>query len=59
MYENYSLRPIQDDHILEWHEVLGSVVKWTKIEWKKVVEYFNEKKGERGLFSKLKSDHLD
>ena len=24
----------QDGHILEWHEILGSVVKWNKVERK-------------------------
>ena len=43
--EIYSLRLIQDGHILKWHEILGSVVRWNKVERKKVVEYFNEERG--------------
>ena len=50
---NYSLRPTQDGHILEWHGILESVVWWNKIKRKKVVEYFNEERGEIGLFPKL------
>ena len=46
-----SLHPTQDDHILEWHEILGSKVRWNKVESKNIVEYFNEERGEgRGLF---------
>ena len=28
--KRYFFRPIQDDHILEWHKILGSVVRWNK-----------------------------
>ena len=55
----YSLRPTQDGHILEWHEILGTVVGWNKVEKKNVVEYFDEKRGETRLFSKLESCHLN
>ena len=56
---NYSLCPTQDGHILEWHGILENVVRWNKVERKKVVEYFNEEREEMGLFPKLESGHLD
>ena len=55
----YSLRPTQNGHILEWHVILGSVVRWNKVQIKNVVEYFNEDRGERKLFPKLESGHLN
>ena len=58
MDHNYSLRPTQDDRIFEWHEILRCVVWWNKVERKKLVEYFNEERGERMLFSKLENDHF-
>ena len=42
----YSFHPTQDDHILEWHEILGNVVRWNKVEMKKVGEYFNKEREE-------------
>ena len=32
---------------------------WNKVERKNVVEYFNEERGERRLFLKLESGHLN
>ena len=55
----YFLRSTQDGHILECHRILGIVVRWNRVERKKVVEYYNEEREERWLFPKLESGHLD